>query len=192
MSLDLTILLATPDRAEVLRKTLEAMCNVRRDDISVELVVVDNGSSDHTSDVLRELATQLPLKALFEPNPRKCHALNRELERATLDEVVVFTDDDVTPDPSWFEAIVSTCARWPEYSVFDGRIDVPGRAVSRFRAGPDIRPCRRWLSRRITAPSTSRGGRAHAWVGSPSRTLRALSSTVDSPRTWRRCAGRRV
>lgn len=124
MSLDLTILLATRDRAEVLRRTLAAMCGVRREGLAVELVVVDNGSSDHTQEVLREFATRLPLRCLVEPRPGKCHALNRGLAEAALGDVVVFTDDDVTPEASWLEAIVSACERWPEYSVFGGRIDV--------------------------------------------------------------------
>jgi glycosyltransferase involved in cell wall biosynthesis len=124
MSVELTILMPTRNRANVLRTTLEAMCRVRRDGLSVELVVVDNGSTDGTADVLREFESRLPLKALREPTAGKCRALNRALHELELGDIVVFTDDDVTPDESWLEAIVSVCERWPKHSVFGGRVDV--------------------------------------------------------------------
>jgi len=122
---DLTVLMPTFNRAAVLRATLEAMCRVRLGDLSVEFVVIDNASTDATPEVLRELASRLPLRQLREARPGKSNALNRALREAPLGGIVVFTDDDVTPDSSWFEAIVATCQRWPEHSVFGGRID-PG------------------------------------------------------------------
>ena len=121
---DLTVLMPTFNRAEVLRVTLEALCEVRRGNLSVEIIVIDNASSDATQQVLREFGGRLPLRVLHEPTPGKCNALNRALREASLGEVVVFTDDDVTPDAAWFEAIRATCQRWPEHSVFGGRIDV--------------------------------------------------------------------
>lgn len=120
---DLTVLMPTFNRAEVLRTTLEAMTRVRRGQLSVDFVVVDNASTDTTPAVLRELAARLPLRVLREPKPGKCNALNRALAEAPLGDIVVFTDDDVTPDASWLEAIVATCQRWPQHSVFGGRID---------------------------------------------------------------------
>lgn len=122
---DLTVLMPTFNRASVLRTTLEALRHVRVGDLSVEIVVIDNGSSDETQAVLREFSSQLPLRQIYEPKPGKCNALNRALRESTLGDIVLFTDDDVTPDPSWFEAVVATCQRWPQHAVFGGRID-PG------------------------------------------------------------------
>ena len=122
---DLTVLMPTFNRAEVLRTTLEAMCQVRRGELRVRFVVIDNASTDGTPELLRELAGRLPLTVLREPLAGKCNALNRALRDAPLGELVVFTDDDVTPDPSWFEAIVAISQRWPQHAVFGGRI-VPG------------------------------------------------------------------
>lgn len=121
---DLTVLIPTFNRAQVLRETLEALCRVRMGNLSVELVVIDNASTDDTGAVLREFASRLPLRPLYEPRAGKCNALNRALREASLGDIVVFTDDDVTPDAGWFEAIVATTQRWPEHSVFGGRIDV--------------------------------------------------------------------
>jgi glycosyltransferase involved in cell wall biosynthesis len=124
MSVGLTVLIATRDRADVLEVTLEAMCRVRREALCVEFVVVDNGSTDRTSAVLKAFEGRLPLRVLNEPTAGKCHALNRALKGVALRDIVVFTDDDVTPDAAWLENIVATCERWPAHSVFGGRIDV--------------------------------------------------------------------
>jgi GT2 family glycosyltransferase len=120
---DLTVLMPTHNRASVLRTTLEALCRVRAGTLALEIVVIDNGSSDDTQHVLREYAQRLPLRQIYEPKAGKSNALNRALCESTLGEIVLFTDDDVTPDASWFEAVVATCQRWPEHSVFGGRID---------------------------------------------------------------------
>jgi glycosyltransferase involved in cell wall biosynthesis len=123
MSGDVSVLIPTRNRARVLQSTLEAMCGVRRADVRAELVVVDNGSTDDTSNVCRAFRSKLPLTYLREPRAGKCHALNRALREARLGDIVVFTDDDVTPDEDWLESIVSTSSRWPKHSVFGGRID---------------------------------------------------------------------
>lgn len=120
---DLTVLMPTFNRASVLRQTLDAMCQVRMPGLSVQFFVVDNGSTDDTPRVLEEFSTRLPLSYQREAKPGKSHALNRALRQARLGEIVVFTDDDVTPDPSWLESIAATCQRWPDHSVFGGRID---------------------------------------------------------------------
>jgi glycosyltransferase involved in cell wall biosynthesis len=120
---DLTVVIPTFNRASILRETLEAMCQVRTGNLSVSFVVVDNASTDDTPEVLRQFAQRLPLTLLHEPTPGKCNALNLALRAAPLGEIVVFTDDDGTPDAAWFEEIAATCRRWPSHSVFGGRID---------------------------------------------------------------------
>jgi glycosyltransferase involved in cell wall biosynthesis len=57
---DLTVVIPTFNRAAVLRETLEAMCRVRTGNLSVSFVVVDNASTDHTPQVLREFAQLRP------------------------------------------------------------------------------------------------------------------------------------
>lgn len=124
MNTSLTVLIPTRNRANVLKATLEAMCRVRRDSLSVQFVVVDNGSTDATADVLKERGSRLPIVLLREPRAGKCYALNRALRDVQLGDIVVFTDDDVTPDESWLQSIIAVCERWPQHSVFGGRIDV--------------------------------------------------------------------
>src|SRR5688572_27288772 len=120
----LSVMFSTRNRSEALRLTLQHMARVRPPSgWSTEFVVIDNGSNDATAAVLREAQGWLPLQTLFCSLPGKSNALNTGLEQASLGSLVVFTDDDVTPDEDWFEAIVGACQRWPDHCVFGGRID---------------------------------------------------------------------
>ena len=138
--LELSVLIATYKRAEILRETLEAMTGVDREGVSIEIVVIDNNSTDNTREVVESFADRLSVRYLFEPRPGKSCALNLALDNVPLGRIVVFTDDDVTPCGNWLTAIKATCERWPNHSVFGGKImvgwpelTVPGwaRAVSR-------------------------------------------------------------
>ena len=119
--LDISILIATYNRAEILRKTLESMTCLERDGLSVEFVVVDNNSSDHTKEVIESFSDRLPIRYLFEPRPGKNCALNKALREVPLGKLVAFTDDDVVPQEDWLKTIVAACKRWPNYRIFGGR-----------------------------------------------------------------------
>ena len=121
--MDLTVIIATYNRAEDLHQTLEAMANVDRRGLSVEFIVVDNNSTDDTQKVVQSFSGRLPVRCIFESRRGKCCALNRALDAEELGGIVVVTDDDVTPCEGWFRAIKSACTRWPEYSVFGGRVE---------------------------------------------------------------------
>ena len=120
----LTILMPTFNRCAVLRDTLEAMCGIDRKGIDCELVVIDNNSTDSTPAVVAEYQERLPLTFLKEPRPGKNCALNKALRERPMRDIVVFSDDDVTPDRNWLREIVSSAQRWPDICVFGGRIEV--------------------------------------------------------------------
>jgi glucosyl-dolichyl phosphate glucuronosyltransferase len=119
----ISVIMSTRNRAAVLTETLSAMERLKRDALGVEFVVVDNGSSDRTPAVLSHFRDRLPLRCLEDRVPGKTHALNSALRSVELGDLVVFTDDDITPDDIWLEAIVATSKRWPRHSVFGGRIE---------------------------------------------------------------------
>ncbi len=103
-----SILICTYDRARLLRETLLA---VRRLDLpencDVEILVVDNNSTDNTKLVVDEAAaaSRVPVVYLREPRQGKSFALNTGLARARGD-VVALTDDDVLPAKEWLARIV--------------------------------------------------------------------------------------
>ena len=119
--LDISVLIATYNRAEILRQTLESMTHLDRDGLSVEFVVIDNNSSDNTEEVIKSFSDRLSIRYLFEPQPGKNCALNKALDEVGLGRLVVFTDDDVEPQKDWLQSIISTSKCWTQYSVFGGK-----------------------------------------------------------------------
>jgi glycosyltransferase involved in cell wall biosynthesis len=120
----ITVLIATYNRAAVLSQTLEALTRVERTGIDCSIVVIDNNSTDNTDEVVNKYLTQLPLFYLREPRSGKSCALNKALRECPLKDIVVFTDDDVTPARNWFQEIVSSVTKWPRIAVFGGKIEL--------------------------------------------------------------------
>ena len=120
----ITVLIPTYNRAAVLSQTLQALTRVERTGIDCSIVIIDNNSTDNTAEVVKEYRTQLPLSYLREPRPGKSRALNKALRECVLKDIVVFTDDDVTPARNWFQEIVASVRKWPRIAVFGGKIEV--------------------------------------------------------------------
>ena len=118
---DVTVTIATRNRADALRTTLDSLRRQKLAGLSWQVIVVDNGSSDDTADVLASAGQNLPLTTLFEPSPGKNRALNAALDAATGD-LLVFTDDDIVADPAWLQSLSAAAARWPDINIFGGLI----------------------------------------------------------------------
>jgi glycosyltransferase involved in cell wall biosynthesis len=116
-----SVLLATRNRAGLLRATLAHLARQVTDGLRWEVVVVDNGSEDGTAAVLAEARATLPLVVVSEPRAGKNRALNRALPLAR-GALLVFTDDDVEPEPRWLAEHVGAARRWPSHAVFGGPI----------------------------------------------------------------------
>lgn len=104
----ISVLICTYNRVALLRETLDALHAARRpDECRVEVIVVDNNSSDGTAEAVREAAALdgWTVHYVFEPCQGKSFALNRGLAMAAGD-VVALTDDDVVPADDWLVRIV--------------------------------------------------------------------------------------
>ena len=104
--MDVSIIICTHNGADALGGTLESL---RRIDVpsgqDVELLLVDNASTDRTPDVISEFEHPLiTIRSLCEPKPGKSRALNRSIRQAAGD-VLLFTDDDVRFPSDWIEAM---------------------------------------------------------------------------------------
>ncbi|MED7924346.1 glycosyltransferase [Nonomuraea sp. LP-02] len=86
----------------------------------VQVIVVDDASTDGTPDVLRELARELPIEVLFlEENVGKKRALVRAMERAKGD-VIAFTDSDCVLAADALSRCVTALVRHPELGAVSG------------------------------------------------------------------------
>ena len=82
--LDVTVIMPTFNRAEIVRLTLESMAAMDCGDLRYEILVIDNNSPDDTKGVIQSFRDRLPVRYLFEKVPGKNNALNRGLGRCGL------------------------------------------------------------------------------------------------------------
>ena len=107
-----SIIICTYNRLESLKDTLQAIKKMNCDKVNEwEVVVVDNNSSDGTGEAIRDLAREWPrLKYVFEPKQGLSYARNRGIEEAQ-GELILFTDDDVLPEPDWMQNVIDGMKR---------------------------------------------------------------------------------
>jgi glycosyltransferase involved in cell wall biosynthesis len=119
--MDVSIIIATANRARQLRATLASLAGVERPG-TVELLVVDNRSADDTREVVTRAASScpFPVRYLFEEEEGKYAALNAGIA-ATSGRVIVATDDDARFERDWLAQAVRGLSR-PECDFVGGRV----------------------------------------------------------------------
>ena len=107
-----SILIATRNRADHLRASLTSVLTASAaSPFSTEVVIVDNGSTDHTEQVLAEFSADwAQLRVIHDPRAGKSGALNRAMPQVK-GRVIVFTDDDVHVPTTWVEDMASPVMR---------------------------------------------------------------------------------
>lgn len=86
------------------------------------MIVVDNGSTDHTSEVVDSAShPAISIRRIHEPRAGKSRALNAAMAQAR-GKALLFTDDDVVPAENWVEEMARP--------LLEGRCDaVAGRIL---------------------------------------------------------------
>ena len=114
---DVTVLIATYNRATLLGETLDVLAQADRPGARTwEVVVVDNNSRDRTREVVqsRQSSFPVPLRYLFEGKPGRSAALNAA-HRATTAPLILYTDDDVQVAPRWLATGAEALAEGWDY-----------------------------------------------------------------------------
>lgn len=120
---DVSVIICTRNRADSLRATLNALAVADRREVTVEVVVVDNGSTDSTPSVAAEFGSVLAVRYLveaFSGEYGKGPGLNRALDAGGLGHIVAVLDDDMSVAQNWFRAVVESCAKHPGFDFFTG------------------------------------------------------------------------
>jgi len=124
MTDEFTALITTLNRESLLRRTLESVvAAARQDPNGWEVLVVDNGSSDGTVDLVGETArsSPVPMRCVVEPVLGVCAARNRGIRESTGD-LIAFLDDDVRVREDWVARLREAAARFPGAAAFGGRV----------------------------------------------------------------------
>jgi glucosyl-dolichyl phosphate glucuronosyltransferase len=102
-----SIIICTRNRADILEKCLQKHFDVEdASKSSREYIIVDNGSTDNTRDVVSRFAAMAkwPVNYVLEEKPGHSIALNRGC-RMAVGSHLVFTDDDAIPAAGWLLAM---------------------------------------------------------------------------------------
>jgi GT2 family glycosyltransferase len=98
-------------------------------DLGVELLLVDNGSSDGTDDILRQFSWNgVVVRRIGVPTPGLARAQNVGLTHVT-GRAVLFLDDDVRPPADWITGLSAP--------ILDGTADAVGGGV---RIAAEVKP----------------------------------------------------
>src|SRR5581483_2744181 len=99
ISMRISVVIATKDRAAYLERAL-ASFGEQIGAPSFEVIVVDNGSTDETKNVVERMgaASRFPVRYVYEPEPNRGKARNRGIAVAE-GYLIVFCDDDVVAPP---------------------------------------------------------------------------------------------
>lgn len=144
--MNISVILCTYNRCRSLPQAIESVAaSVLPGGTNWEILVVDNNSSDQTRDVVDTFCRTNPpgrFRYLFEPRQGLSHARNTGIREARGD-VIVFTDDDVTVEPTWLDNLTANLhgVEWagaggrvrpagdftpPRWLTLDGPMDVTG------------------------------------------------------------------
>jgi GT2 family glycosyltransferase len=120
-----TIQLCTYNRATVLARVLDACFEQTVPDDAYEVVLVDDGSSDETPDIVERARARAncSFTAMRQPNSGLAKSRNAGIGPAA-GEQIIFIDDDVIPLPNFVEEHLRAHARDPAAIVRGGAIEV--------------------------------------------------------------------
>ncbi|NDJ52426.1 MAG: glycosyltransferase [Chloroflexi bacterium] len=107
MTIQVSVVIPTYNRVADLQDCLAALEQQTLPLDQFEVIVVDDGSPDHTADYLKQKATDTPLnlRPITQRNQGPAAARNTGIEAAQGD-LIVFTDDDCVPAPDWLHNLV--------------------------------------------------------------------------------------
>jgi GT2 family glycosyltransferase len=95
----ISVIIPTCNRAAILQRCLDALVAQTLPRNNFEVVVCDDGSKDHTADILASFAKQLNLTSLRQENRGPAAARNRAIAAAQGKLLVIINDDSIlAPD----------------------------------------------------------------------------------------------
>lgn len=99
----LSVIIPTFNRIEKLERTLKALQKQTLNPSSFEVIVIDDGSSDESLDVLHEAKTKWPnLRVFHQENSGQGSARNKGINYAE-GQVILFIGDDIIPTEDFLE-----------------------------------------------------------------------------------------
>lgn len=118
---DLSLLISTRNRATQLRRCLDRVAEIKTS-ARWELVVIDNGSTDNTAEVVSDFAKSAPfaVQQVYEPKPGLARGHNAGVAVAR-GRIIALTDDDCYPASDYVDQALAVFED-PKIGFAGGRI----------------------------------------------------------------------
>ncbi|MBF0278517.1 MAG: glycosyltransferase [SAR324 cluster bacterium] len=128
MSLQISVVIPTYNSQHLLYQCLVSLEKQSIAASSFEVIVVDDGSSDGTSEMLLEFQKKTPLnlKSQYISNSGPATARNIGVQQAET-EWIALLDADVVADSDWIKRALELIEQFPEVAGFEGRTIVSDR-----------------------------------------------------------------
>ncbi|MEM1143181.1 MAG: glycosyltransferase [Pseudomonadota bacterium] len=121
-NLSITVVICTWNRADLLDGCLAEMANIKTGpSVDWSILVIDNGSGDHTQEVVQKHAAHLPLSSVIERKQGLSNARNRAIDECKSD-YILWTDDDVRVPPAWVQNYADAAIEYARPAVMGGSI----------------------------------------------------------------------
>jgi len=117
-----SVIVCSKNRAALLEGCLRSILAAEwPEDGELEVLAIDNGSTDETPRLLERLAAEdSRLRPIREDRPGKSNALNRGIEESRSD-LLIFTDDDTTVEKDWLAGFLRAAERIPA-DAYGGKV----------------------------------------------------------------------
>lgn len=120
----ITLIFSTFNGEDTLSLTLESINNLLPPSCFINLIIIDNNSTDNTRKILNAFECIFPLKIIEEKRQGKNAALNSALRKIkSINDLVIFTDDDVLFDKYFLLEYEILANNKVSYDVFGGAIE---------------------------------------------------------------------
>lgn len=135
----LSVIIPTRNRAALLEKALKSLLTQTLSPEHFEVIVVDNGSTDNTFDVVNSFKSRMKnIRYFLEHQPGLHAGRHRGLAEAESN-LLVYADDDIEAFPTWLQAIQDS---FGDEEV----VVVGGKCVPKFESEPPNWLNAMWMS----------------------------------------------
>ncbi|MBK4735593.1 glycosyltransferase family 2 protein [Noviherbaspirillum pedocola] len=120
-----SVVVPTVGRADLLNRCLGALVAQSLDTADYEILIVDDGPSDATREIVEGWMTSQPQRIVYIANhgPHGPAAARNRGWQAARASIIAFTDDDTVPAPDWLAG--GLAAFEPDVDVLRGRVVMP-------------------------------------------------------------------
>jgi len=123
MNIFVSVVVPTFNRSGNLKNALNSFIKQKSNNFEFEILVVDNGSTDDTRQVIERFTqnNNVAIRYFLETRQGLHYARNTGIKNARGD-IIVFGDDDIIAQEGWLQALVKPFLRDPKVGITGGKV----------------------------------------------------------------------